>query len=264
MTTSVTTFEQDWAAWHSDREEYFRDPLGWVALTGLYWLTETDAAVGDLPGVWRADDDTLHVTASAGDGLSVDGVVVDGTVALHPVEGAPGLLVAAGERRVEVIRRTGSVALRVHDPAAPTLASFGGIPTFAPDEKWRVSGTFTPYDSERTVTTAAVVEGLEHHHAGLGVIDFTLGNAPQQFVAFRGKAGGFHILFTDETSGVSTYPACRSLAVGDADADGLVTLDFNRASNLPCALTDYATCPVAPPENRLTVAVEAGEKLPIR
>jgi len=40
-----------------------------------------------------------------------------------------------------------------------------------------------------------------------------------------------------------------------------VTLDFNRASNLPCAFTDYATCPVAPADNRLAVAVEAGEKI---
>jgi uncharacterized protein (DUF1684 family) len=41
-----------------------------------------------------------------------------------------------------------------------------------------------------------------------------------------------------------------------------VVLDFNRASNLPCSFTDYATCPVAPPENRLSIAVEAGEKNP--
>lgn len=264
MTLSLTSFEQDWHAWHADREAYFRDPLGWVALTGLFWLTDTDAAVDDLPGLWRADDDAVYVGADISEGLSVDDVPVDGTTVLRPVEGAPGLLVAAGDRRIEVIRRTGSVALRVHDPKAPTLSTFGGIPTFEPDESWLVTGTFTPFDDERTITTGAVVEGLEHHHAGLGVIDFELAGAPRQLVAFRGKASGFHILFTDETSGVTTYRACRSLAVEDPDSDGRVTLDFNRASNLPCALTDYATCPVAPPENRLSVAVEAGEKLPIR
>ena len=41
--------------------------------------------------------------------------------------------------------------------------------------------------------------------------------------------------------------------------DGTVTLDFNRAANLPCAYTEFATCPLPPPENRLPVAVEAGE-----
>jgi hypothetical protein len=35
-----------------------------------------------------------------------------------------------------------------------------------------------------------------------------------------------------------------------------------RATNLPCAYTDFATCPPPPAENRLPVAVEAGEKIP--
>jgi uncharacterized protein (DUF1684 family) len=45
-------------------------------------------------------------------------------------------------------------------------------------------------------------------------------------------------------------------------ADGTVILDFNHAVNLPCAYTDLATCPLPPAENRLPVAVEAGEKIP--
>jgi uncharacterized protein len=42
--------------------------------------------------------------------------------------------------------------------------------------------------------------------------------------------------------------------------DGKVVIDFNKAYNPPCAFTPYATCPLAPPENRLGVAVRAGEK----
>jgi uncharacterized protein (DUF1684 family) len=70
------------------------------------------------------------------------------------------------------------------------------------------------------------------------------------------------VLFTDATSGVTTYPGARSLSIIAPDADSTVALDFNRASNLPCSFTDFATCPVAPSENRLTIAVEAGEKNP--
>ena len=36
-------------------------------------------------------------------------------------------------------------------------------------------------------------------------------------------------------------------------------LDFNKAVNLPCAYIPYATCPLAPPQNRLKLAIEAGE-----
>ena len=252
MTTvgEPTAFRTAWDDWHQQRERYYGDPLGWVSITGLYWLTDEFETVADLPGRWRADDDAVYVER------------IDGTERLEPVEGAPGLLVEDGDRRIEVIRRTGSVALRVHDPKAPYLADYHGIPAYPPSERWQVSGTFTPYPQPRTVTTGAVVEGLEHHHNAVGVLDFELDGAAQQLVAFGSAAGGLQVLFTDATSGVSTYSAARSLSVATPDADGSVTLDFNRASNLPCAFTDFATCPVAPAENTLPVAVEAGEKKP--
>ncbi|MDQ0823255.1 hypothetical protein QFZ79_000997 [Arthrobacter sp. V4I6] len=49
---------------------------------------------------------------------------------------------------------------------------------------------------------------------------------------------------------------------GTPATDGTVTLDFNRAVNLPCAYMDLATCPLPPAENHLPVAVEAGEQIP--
>jgi uncharacterized protein (DUF1684 family) len=216
----------------------------------LHWLSDEFEEFDDLPGRWRADVTATHVEGIAG------------TDRVEPVEGAPGLLVEDGERRIEVIRRTGSVALRIHDPKSPRLAAFRGIPAYAPDERWKVDGTFIPYDEPRTLTTGAVVEGLEHHHTAIGVVDFDIDGQPLRLVAFAGRAGGLHVLFTDRTSGVTTYPACRGLSIDPPRSDGAVTLDFNRAANLPCSFTDFATCPVAPAENRLPVAVEAGEQDP--
>jgi uncharacterized protein len=254
MTTTedieVTPFESAWNQWHSDRERYYGDPLGWVSLTGLYWLTDEFQAIADLPGRWRADTDVVYV----------DGI--EGVTTLEPIEGAPGLLVEDGDRRIEVIRRTGSVALRVHDPKSPHLLDYKGIPTYRPSERWRVAGTFIPYERPQKVTTGAVVEGLEHHHSAVGVIDFQWENGVLRLIAFGAAENELRVLFTDATSGVTTYPGVRSLSIASPQADGTVTLDFNRASNLPCAFTDYATCPVAPYENRLTIAVEAGEKNP--
>ena len=244
------TFEDAWNEWHSERERYYGDPLGWISITGLHWLTEEFEAVADLPGRWRADGAAVYIEG------------IEGTERLEPVEGAPGLFVEAGDRRIEVIRRTGSVALRVHDPKSPHLERYNGIPTYAPSEDWQVPGKFTPYGRPRTVTTGAVVAGLEHHHDAVGIIEFELAGAARQLVAFGRPDGALHVLFTDATSGVTTYPGARGLSVPAPDADGAVALDFNRAANLPCSFTDYATCPVAPPENRLAIAVEAGEKIP--
>ena len=70
------------------------------------------------------------------------------------------------------------------------------------------------------------------------------------------------MLFTDATSGVTTYPAGRVLKLPPPGPAGQIVLDFTRATNLPCAYTDLATCPLPPPGNRLPVAIEAGEKIP--
>jgi uncharacterized protein (DUF1684 family) len=123
-------------------------------------------------------------------------------------------------------------------------------------------GRFTPFESPRPTTVGAVVEGLSHVYEALGVVTFSCDGAEHTLTAFNGKSGtDLNILFTDETSGVTTYAANRSLSA-DIAADGTVTLDFNRATNLPCAFTDFATCPLPPAGNHLPFAVNAGERIP--
>ena len=67
------------------------------------------------------------------------------------------------------------------------------------------------------------------------------------------------VVFADGTSGRETYGAARFL-YADPPQNGKLVLDFNRAYNPPCSFTPYATCPLAPPENRLPVRVAAGER----
>ena len=67
-------------------------------------------------------------------------------------------------------------------------------------------------------------------------------------------------VFSDPTSKTDTYPGGRFLKTGPV-ANGTVVLDFNRAYNPPCAVTPYATCPLAPKENRLSVAITGGRRV---
>jgi hypothetical protein len=67
------------------------------------------------------------------------------------------------------------------------------------------------------------------------------------------------IIFRDLTSKADTYGAGRFL-YAEKPVNGKVVLDFNKAENPPCAFTAFATCPLPPPQNRLTVAIPAGEK----
>ena len=67
-------------------------------------------------------------------------------------------------------------------------------------------------------------------------------------------------VFRDATSGRTTHGGARQLTTEPPQGDEVI-LDFNKAVNLPCAYIPYATCPLAPPQNRLGLAIEAGEKI---
>ncbi len=71
---------------------------------------------------------------------------------------------------------------------------------------------------------------------------------------------GLFLIYADRTSGHGSYGAGRYLDAPKPDASGRVVLDFNRGYNPPCAFTAFATCPLPPPENRLDLAIAAGEK----
>jgi uncharacterized protein (DUF1684 family) len=254
---------KDWAAWHAEREETLREPHGWLSLTGLYWLDDEARTYPGLPGTWRAVDGGAEVTAAAGDEVAVDEVPVDGTTRVEPVDGKPGVLVAVGERRVEVIRREHHLALRVRDPEAPTRQRFTGVPAFPVDASWIVTGTFTPYDAPRRIDVDTVVDGLGFHPTAVGTVRFTVGGAEQELVALGDAPDGeLRLHFRDGTSGTSTYGGGRILRAEPAAADGSVRIDLNRTVNLPCSFTAYATCPLPPAGNVVTVPVEAGEKTP--
>lgn len=268
MTSTISDLHTTWTAWHAAREDELRAPHGWLSLTNLQWLTPEPSAVEGLPGLWSATPDGVVVTATAADGLVVRTVGeprrIDGHVTLHPVDGLPGTLVEVGDKVVEVVRRTDTHALRVRDPEAITRTAFTGVPTFPVDGRWVLGGRFEPYAEPQPITVGAVVDGLEHHLSAVGVVRFELDGQEHALVALPGKQGGLSLHFRDTTNGHSTYPGGRSVVTADPAEDGSVTVDLNRLTNLPCAFTDYATCPLPPEGNTLAVAVEAGEKSPLR
>jgi len=86
---------------------------------------------------------------------------------------------------------------------------------------------------------------------------------------FDGYGGGLFVPFRDLTRGHQTYGAGRYLldTVKGADlgtVDDKLVLDFNFAYNPSCAYDPKWVCPLAPPPNRLAVAIEAGEKDPAK
>lgn len=261
MTTDTDTgFVRDWQQWKVGREQALAEPYGWLALVSLDWLEETPRRYPGLPGLWWQDAEAAYLDPEGAD-VSHDGEVVTGVRRIELVNSGAGTRVRAGDVEIEVARRSGYL-IRVHDPKAPVLRDFHGVPAYEPAPEWAVHGRFEPFDQPRPTTVGAVVEGLSHVYTAPGVVRFEHEGVEHTLTAFNGKDGGLSILFNDDTSGVTTYAANRSLPVAAPAEDGTVVLDFNRATNLPCAFTDFATCPLPPEGNRLPFAVEAGEKLP--
>jgi uncharacterized protein (DUF1684 family) len=185
------------------------------------------------------------------------------TVSLGPIAEREGVNLRSGDTVVELAKRGGEYIVRPRHPGNPLLAGYCGTPAYAPDPRFKVAGTFVPFREPRAITVGAAVEGIQHVYEAPGEIRFRLDGQDLTLTAFNGHATGtLSILFTDATSGKTTYAANRSLAVAAPGPDGGVVLDFNRAVNLPCAYTDLATCPLPPAGNRLPVAIEAGEQIP--
>jgi uncharacterized protein len=256
-------FAADWDAWHKQHEDRLAAPDGFLAITSINWLTPAPTRFPDAPGEWAADDSGVTVYLAPGEELTLDGTRVTGRRHFGQIPERGGIFPSDAVGVYEVAKRGGNDILRPRHPDAPLRAGFRGTPAYAPEPRWVIRGRYRPFGEPRNITVGSVVEGLRHVYAAPGVVEFEVAGQPVTLTAFNGAApGSLHILFTDATSGVTTYAANRSLRVPAPDADGTVILDFNRATNLPCAYTEFATCPLPPPGNHLPVAVEAGEQIP--
>lgn len=262
--TATDTFAEDWTAWHEELEKKRASAHGFLAITSIHWLGEEPETYDDVPGAWSSAPEGIVVELAPGESLVVDGVEITGRHSFGVIDERGGITAEFGDAVVEIARRGGSDILRPRHPDNPVLTGYRGTEAYAPDPAWALPGRFVVYEKPVPTTVGSVVDGLEHVYEAVGEIEFIVGDATHSLVAFPGSApGSLHVLFVDATSGRTTYAANRTLTVAAPDEEGNVLIDFNRATNLPCAYTDHATCPLPPAGNRLPVAVEAGEKIPV-
>lgn len=146
-------------------------------------------------------------------------------------------------------------------------ASFGGLDHFEYDPAFRVEAELEPVATESYEIATSGEEPMRFDR--IGVFPFALKNQTCELEAYwlTAYGGGLFVPFADATSGTETYGAGRYLLDTVKGADlgagerGLV-LDFNFSYNPSCSYDPRWVCPLAPPANRLVVAVEAGEKNP--
>lgn len=137
---------------------------------------------------------------------------------------------------------------------------------YAPE--WRVTGVIDVAVKRDTFEIALATDGILRC-TRIGQVRFAVNGRPARLAVYwlEGYGGGIWLPFADSTSGAETYGGGRYLydTIKGADlgaGEREMVLDFNYAYNPSCAYDDRWSCPLSPAENRLDVAILAGERLP--
>ena len=245
------TSDEKWQNWIAARNRYFSDPTGFLSVTGLIWLSKEPQEVKGLTGSWWADGDYIHVTDSSTGEHSWK--ITEDSEAMIDFDGI----------KVELAVRNNQLVVRPRDPNSEMLKAFAGIITFDYNPKFQVSAKLVPFEAPREVTVGSVVEGMTIGYISPGALEFAIDGETFRLTAFdKPNSDDLVVYFKDATSGSTTYGTGKQVTAS-YQPDGSYLIDFNFSGNFPCSYTDFATCPVAPVENRLPIAIEAGEKKPI-
>ena len=276
---AAAAWRQQLEEWRTQRERDLSAPDGWLTLVGLDWLKPGFNSFGSAPdsqihidgapphiGLLTVSGKTLQLLAPNGgfpQGLMLDGQAArEGTLSADQMK--PSTLTWHSLTMV-ILPRGGRYALRVKDSNSPARTAFRGLHWYAPDLRYAVTAQWTPYNPPHILKIPTVI-GTTLDMPSPGVAEFTLDGKTLRLepVLESPHDTALFFILRDSTSESTTYQAARFLRTVFPDRGlsqpGTLVLDFNQLYNPPCAYTPYATCPLPPEQNRLPVAIEAGEQ----
>jgi uncharacterized protein (DUF1684 family) len=254
------------ATWLADQDELVSEVL---PIVGIWPLAEGETAFGadtDLPivlpaaatgraGVFRRQGTTITVVPAAGadlrtsDGRPIDSALeVDGDLRLGSLR---MYIAGAGDGRLWVT---------ASDEQHPAVRNPPVVEAYPLDPRWRIAARFEAFDLPKPMRVPDVRGGTMDFTA-MGQLVFRVNGQEMRLTAL-GEPGSeqFFVMFKDPTNEKTTYRGYRILSPAVVATGEWTVVDFNYASNPPCAYSRYTVCPLPPPENRLPVAVEAGLK----
>ncbi|MFO7830327.1 MAG: DUF1684 domain-containing protein [Bacteroidales bacterium] len=259
--------------WQQNRLERLKSENGWLNLVGLHWLKEGENPFGssdanniafpekapEFIGSYSLYKDNLSVRIEP----DIDVYINDSLIKEHDVftdADKNTTYFKLGDYRWHIIKRGDRYGIRLRDLKSPLLEKITEIPSFPIDLKWRVKATFEPFEKPKEIAVPNYLGSVDYEKC-YGLLKFTINDQELSLMPLGdGVNENFFLIFGDETSAEETYGAGRFLSVEKPDKNGITYIDFNKATNPPCAFTDYATCPLPPKENILPVKILAGEK----
>jgi len=259
-------YREEIEQWRQKREAALRADGGWLTVSGLFWLKEGPNSIGSdasndilLPESAPAHLGAIEIHSDRATFTGRDrAVTLHGkpvtNAEIHP-DGSDALV--AGPLQLLLIKRGARLALRLKDNNSKARREFTHLSWYPVDEDWQITAKFIPAPTATKLVFDTVI-GEQETSDSPGYAAFERDGKTFRLQA-AGEGKRLFFVLRDQTSGKTTYPASRFL-YSEPARDGFVTLDFNKAQNPPCAFTDYATCPLPPPQNRLALAITAGER----
>lgn len=268
-------YEQSIADWQEYRIGVLTDSTGWLRIKDLIWLDEGENSFGsgtdrdiqfhegsipDYAGTFTLNNGEVMMNVADGVEITYQGEPV-GEMEIFDGENRP---------RVEhesliwfVDTRGDDHGIRIYDRDTPKADAFTGFPAYDLDldTDWHLQARFVPYEDGKIIPIMNVL-GDEVDKESPGKVEFAIDGEIYSLDAFESRSGLFLMLW-DETAQTETYQAGRYMIIPHPDEDGNTIIDFNKAYNPPCAFSVFTTCQLPPPQNRLSVVIDAGEKRPV-
>jgi len=274
IATGASAQAPNYAAERAENAKGLTQPYGWFSLIGLESVKPGITTVGS------AKDNTVIVAAAPAHLMTLSNkdnvVTVTAAAPCLNFQDKPvsaGFVFSEDERlssglgcntlRFWAIHRGNQRYLRIKDSNAPALQHFHGLNWYAPDPRFRVTARWILYPTPRTMNVMNKLGQITSVPVP-GYVEFILEGKTYKLTPMEADKDSLFFVFRDETFKQTTDGGGRFLSTAapsnGIDKPGTVVLDFNEAENPPCAYTPYATCPLATPENRLPLAITAGEK----
>ena len=267
-------YEQLHQEWLDYRISVLTDTTGWLRLQNLIWFEEGENSFGSgeeqdvkfpensIPqnaGTFILDNGEVSMIVNDGIEIRHEGELVD--TLLMVGESVDERVHATYEDLTWFIDSRGDQrGVKVFSMDTPKADRFDGFPAYPLQQEWYHTGRFIPHPEGTTIEIANVLGEVDENNSP-GTVEFLVNGEIYTIDALESSSGLF-LMFTDSTNRTETYQAGRYMII-DPPNNGLVTLDFNKAYNPPCAFNPYTTCQLPPPQNRLDVAIPAGEKRPV-
>ncbi|PAU95557.1 hypothetical protein CK503_00380 [Aliifodinibius salipaludis] len=261
--------------WHQVRIDNLLGPEDWLKLAGLYELENGTHSFGSdstndfvfppkaTPSIGTIIKKDTTITVQVDDDVVVtheqDTI---SEITMIPGNARSGTVLKHGSFVWYLLDRRGDYYIRLVDEQHPNLAAFDGIDRFSIDKKWKVEAEFKPFKKPKPITVPDILnEGMQD--TLYGMLQFSINGEKYSLAPLNhpDKDDKFFIIFGDKTNGESTYGGGRYIYIPTPNEDNITYIDFNKSYNPPCVFTEYATCPLPPAQNKLDIAIPAGEKM---